>query len=171
MTFIDTHTHPYDEAFDADREAMVARAQAAGVALMLLPATAPGEYGRQAALAETCPALFRQMMGLHPTEVGAHYAQQLAQAHALLFAHPDRYVAVGEIGLDYYWDRSGTAWQKEALRTQLLWARQLCKPVSLHLRSAKDGSADAYEDFFEMNADGTESAEPLELSGNAEGAN
>lgn len=150
MMLIDTHTHLYDAAFDEDREAAVARAEAAGVGAMLLPAVDAVEYGRQEALAVAHPALFRQMMGLHPTSVPSDWQTALEPARRLLFACPDKYVAVGEIGLDFYWSREGEEAQRSALRQQLLWAQQLGKPVSLHLRSAKDGSADACEAFFEL---------------------
>lgn len=150
MNLVDTHTHLYSEEFDADRSEVVKRAVEAGVETMFLPAIDPLSYSRQEDLVEAYPLLFRQMMGLHPTSVTENYDDYLTETYNLLFSHPEKYVAVGEIGLDFYWDCTYRLQQEKVLRTQLQWARKLNKPVSLHLRSAKDGSADAYESFFSL---------------------
>lgn len=142
MTFIDTHTHLYDEAFDADRDDAVQRALEAGVEALLLPDIDSTSRPRQQAFASTHPDCTHQMAGLHPTSVKADYEHELQRVHDLLFPQKEAshnrntFVAVGEIGMDLYWDRTFEAQQREALRKQLLWALQLDLPVCLHIRKA-----------------------------------
>ena len=136
MQLIDTHTHIYCEEFDNDRDSVVQRALEAGVCHLIFPAIDDDSYSRQQAVADAYPQFISQMMGLHPTSVAADYQQRLLKAEEILFANPNHYVAVGEIGLDFYWDRTFEKEQVEALRQQLLWAKQLDKPVSLHCREA-----------------------------------
>src|SRR5574344_460641 len=145
LHLIDTHSHLYDEAFDDDREAAIMRATEAGIDLMILPAIDRNSYEAQANLEASHPTLFRQMMGLHPTSVSANFETDLAYVHTLLMENPDRYVAIGEIGLDFYWDRTFAAQQMEVLQSQLVWAQQLNKPVALHIRKA-------YTEMFQMLA-------------------
>jgi len=133
---IDTHCHLYDEAFDADRDAAVERAVAAGVGLMLLPGIDSLSHSRQEALANQYPGRFRQMMGLHPTSVTADFKPELAIVKDKLFSPQARYVGVGEIGLDLYWDKTFLEQQREVLKRQMVWARQLGLPVCLHVRKA-----------------------------------
>lgn len=136
MTLIDTHTHLYDEAYDEDREATLQRAMEAGVTTLLLPAIDSQSTQRQEALANSRPECFRQMAGLHPTSVTDNYAEELALVERQLFYHTQDYVAVGEIGLDLYWDRTYEQQQVEVLRQQIRWAQQLNLPVALHVRKA-----------------------------------
>ena len=134
---IDTHTHLYDEAFDADRDAAVARAVEAGVDIMILPAIDSQSHGRQEQLAAQYPGQFRQMMGLHPTSVDDNFEAELAIVHDKLFgAQETRYVGVGEVGLDLYWDTTYLEQQREVLQRQMLWAETLGLPVCLHVRKA-----------------------------------
>lgn len=142
MTYIDTHTHLYDEAFDADRDEAVQRALQAGVATLLLPDIDSHSRPRQQAFAAAYPDCTFQMAGLHPTSVKEDFERELQLVHDLLFTQKSEiknqasYIAVGEIGMDLYWDRTYEAEQREALRTQLLWALELDLPVCLHIRKA-----------------------------------
>lgn len=149
---VDTHSHIYSEEFDSDRSEAVERAVAAGVGLILLPAIDRESYSRQESLAVSRPDLFRQMMGLHPTSVTESYESDLELARELLFSNPNKYVGVGEIGLDFYWDTTWREQQLDALQRQLAWAEELGKPVVLHLRSGKEGGAstDAYAAVFRL---------------------
>ena len=162
---IDTHCHLYDEAFDADRDATIRRAVEAGVDTMLLPAIDSLSHSRQEALADAYPQHFRQMMGLHPTSVNADFQKELDIVQHKLFEienlkvkseisqerasqdlnnfnfqfspfNSKKYVAVGEIGLDLYWDKTFLDQQLYVLRQQMLWAEQLGLPVCLHVRKA-----------------------------------
>ncbi len=152
MQLIDTHTHLYAEEFDGDRADMMARSLASGVDYMLLPATTAADAARQEAMQTGYPNHIGLLMGLHPTEMTADWEEQLQQVRRLLFAQPDHYVGVGEVGLDFYWDSTYRNAQLQALQQQLQWAVELDKPLSIHLRSAKDGSDDAYEAFFQLLA-------------------
>ena len=134
---IDTHTHLYDEAFDADRDEAIQRAVDAGVEWMLLPAIDSKSHERQEMLASQYPHRFRQMMGLHPTSVDDHYEAELELVRQKLFAPGgNSYVAVGEIGLDLYWDTTYYEQQREVLTQQMRWAEELNLPVCLHVRKA-----------------------------------
>ena len=133
---IDTHCHLYDEAFDNDRDQAVQRALDSGVNLMLLPGIDSSSHDRQEALALQYPACFRQMMGLHPTSVTADYANELELVRQKLFNPQAVYVGIGEIGLDLYWDKTFLEQQREVLKTQMRWAKELDLPVCLHVRKA-----------------------------------
>lgn len=134
---IDTHCHLYDEAFDTDRADAVRRALDAGVSHMILPAIDSQSHLRQEALAQTYSGCFRQMMGLHPTSVDVDPQSELDTVRDKLFATtPSPYVAVGEVGLDLYWDKSYLEQQLHSLKIQFEWARQLQLPVCLHVRKA-----------------------------------
>ncbi len=152
MKLIDTHSHIYSEEFDCDRQAVIARAEAQGVGTILLPAIDRQSYDRQEQLTLSRPDLFRQMMGLHPTSIDESYEENLTLAHNLLFSTPEKYVGVGEIGLDFYWDTSFRQQQLEALERQIGWAETLDKPFVLHLRSGKDGlpQNNAYDEVFRL---------------------
>ena len=133
---VDTHCHLYDEAFDADRDEAVTRALDAGVGMMVLPGIDSKSHAAQEALAMRFPNCFRQMMGLHPTSVDEGFEEELRMVEERLFAPDAHYVGVGEIGLDLYWDRTFYEQQREVLRRQMRWARQLDLPVCLHVRKA-----------------------------------
>lgn len=146
MQLIDTHTHIYCEEFDDDREAVVARAVEAGVIKMLLPAIDSNTTQRQSDLEQGHPTLFRQMMGLHPTSVNANFEQELAWVERHLNDPSQHYVAIGEIGLDLYWDTTYKEQQIEVLKRQMRWAQEKKLPVALHIRNA-------YEEVFDVLSD------------------
>ena len=138
MTFIDTHCHLYDEAFDADRDEALQRALDVGVTTLLLPDIDSTSTPRLEAFLKAHPDCCRPMAGLHPTSVKEDFEQELQHVHSTLNTHhlTPKYVAVGEIGMDLYWDRTFEAKQREVLRTQMLWAEELGLPVCLHIRKA-----------------------------------
>lgn len=143
MTFIDTHCHLYDEAFDADRQQAVQRALDAGVTTMLLPDIDSSSTERLDSLFNQYPSSFRRMAGLHPTSVKDDFEQELQHVQERLLASVSegkspnsQFVAVGEIGMDLYWDRTYEEQQREVLRRQMLWAEELGLPVALHIRKA-----------------------------------
>ena len=141
MLFIDTHCHLYDEAFDADREEALQRALEAGVTTLLLPDIDSSSTSRLDALYNSQFAThnsqmqFYRMAGLHPTSVKEDYGQELQHVHDRLFS-ATHYIAVGEIGMDLYWDRTFEEQQREVLKRQMLWAEELDLPVCLHIRKA-----------------------------------
>ncbi len=138
MNLIDTHTHIFDEAFDGDREQVVARAAGAGVAAMLCPAIDPGSNGRLHALCDRWPDRCFPMMGLHPTSVNDNpdWRVDLETVLDELKAGTHSYVGVGEIGLDLHWSREWIGPQREAFAAQIEAALSLGLPVSLHIRDA-----------------------------------
>ncbi|MFI5398852.1 MAG: TatD family hydrolase [Candidatus Binatia bacterium] len=138
VTLIDSHCHLDEERFDTDRDAVIARALAAGVTRMV---TIGASGGMQAnhdalALAERHAAVFATV-GVHPHEASTVSAAILDEITRL--ARAPKVVAIGETGLDYYYDRSPRPVQREALRQFIQLARQLALPLVVHLR-------DAYED-------------------------
>lgn len=136
MELIDTHTHLYGEEFDEDRQEAVVRAKEAGVGTLLLPAIDSLSTERQQKMAEEYSDCCFEMAGLHPTSVTEDYGAELQHVRDLLDNRRNHYVAIGEIGLDLYWDRTFEAQQKEVLRTQMEWAQELELPVALHVRKA-----------------------------------
>ena len=134
MTFVDTHCHLYDEAFDADRPQAVQRAIDAGVTTMLLPDIDSTSTERLDILYNQYPNHFRRMAGLHPTSVKEDFETELTHVRKRL--ETESFVAVGEIGMDLYWDRTYEEQQREVLRRQMRWAEELGLPVALHIRKA-----------------------------------
>lgn len=134
--YIDTHSHIYDEAFDADRELVFQRALDAGVEMVLLPNTDESTIKPMIDFYESHPDNCRMMMGLHPEGVKEDYKRHLSVIEKEM--ERQCWVGVGEIGLDLYWDKTFEKQQVEVLSEQLSWAKQLRLPVSLHTREAFD---------------------------------
>ena len=143
---IDSHTHIYAEEFDEDFEAMLQRAEEAGVIQFVLPNTDVESWDRMLPLCERYPNRLFPTIGLHPTYVKEDYKEQLATLEALL--SQAQVYAIGEIGLDYYWDTTFQAEQIEAFKHQLRLADSLDLPVILHIREA---FADAFKVLRELN--------------------
>lgn len=139
MRLIDTHSHLYDEAFDADRAEALARALDAGVERLLLPAIDSESHEALFALCRTAPTQTLPMMGLHPTSVNENprWREELAVVEHYLDNPPEgiTFCAVGEIGLDFYWSRDYTAEQAEAFVSQLRMAAKRDLPVAIHTRA------------------------------------
>lgn len=134
MTLIDTHTHIYDSAFDADRAEVVQRAIDAGVGMMLLPNVDASTIQPMLETHRQFPDCTRMMMGLQPEEVKGDYRQVLDVMEKEL--EKDIFIGVGEVGLDFYWDATFEKEQLDAFETQLDWAKQLHLPLSIHCRNA-----------------------------------
>lgn len=132
---IDTHAHIYAEEFDEDRNEMLQRAYSSGVGAILLPnidVASIDPLEKLAAQDSRCIP----MMGLHPTYVKENWQQELATIESHLFAAPERYCAVGEIGIDLYWDKTFLSEQQEVFRLQIQWAKKLGLPIAIHVRKA-----------------------------------
>jgi TatD DNase family protein len=138
MTFTDTHTHLYAEEFDNDREAMIQRAEQQGVAGLLLPAIDSAYHERMLKLATEYPHLCYPMMGLHPTSVRENYRSELEIAEGYLANPAFRFYAVGEIGIDLYWDKTHEDEQRIAFCHQLDLALKYNLPVVIHTRNSMD---------------------------------
>lgn len=134
--FIDTHTHIYTSDFDDDRQEMIARAVNQGVDLMLLPAIDSKSFGALEQTVSTFSDHVRPMIGLHPCSVGDNMEAELQLVHRELENNRDKYVAIGEIGIDLYWDKSTLDRQQEAFLIQLRWAKSFQLPVAIHIRNS-----------------------------------
>ncbi len=146
MMFIDTHTHLFVEQFNEDREEVVQRAMDTGVEVMLLPNIDLESIPQMNELAAKYPNNCFPMMGLHPGSVDQNWKQTLQTIEKELFENT--YIAVGEIGIDLYWSREFEEAQKEVFRQQVLWAKELGKPIVIHAREAFD---EIFEIIDELN--------------------
>ncbi len=135
---LDTHCHIDEEAFEPDREEVIARQQQSGVQAMIVPGVNVASINSVMELCHAHPGYCYPALGLHPEDVKDDWREQLATVEAAIRAHRDELVAIGEIGLDYYWDKTFKEEQKEVLRRQLLLARELNLPVILHNREATE---------------------------------
>lgn len=134
MQFIDTHSHIYGEEFDEDRDAVVQRAIEAGAVKILLPNIDANSVGPMLALCDDYPDLCLPMMGLHPTELPDDPQPLLEQMERMLST--GRFIAVGEVGVDLYWDASRREEQMAVLRQQAAWSIRYKLPLVIHSRSA-----------------------------------
>jgi len=137
----DTHTHLYSEQFDQDRDAMIQRAKDAGVQRFFIPAIDSSYTERMFSLEKNYPSDVFLMMGLHPTSVKENYESELL--HVKEWIDKKSFVAIGEIGIDLYWDKSFLAEQQEAFKLQIQWAKQKNLPIVIHCR-------DAFDEIFEI---------------------
>ena len=133
-TLIDTHAHLYARQFDNDRPAMLKRADTEGVKKIFLPAIDSETHEAMLALEDSDPTRYSAMMGVHPCSINADFEQELAIAKAYLDKRP--FCAIGEIGIDLYWDKTFLEQQKTAFVRQMEWAQQLGIPVIIHSREA-----------------------------------
>lgn len=136
MKIIDTHAHIYLNKFEADRQALIDRATAAGVEQILLPAIDAESHELLLQLAAQYPGKCLAMMGLHPCSVTADPGPELALVEQYLSRQS--FYAVGEIGLDFYWDKTYTQQQYAAFRHQIELALHYQLPISIHSRNATD---------------------------------
>lgn len=133
---IDTHAHVYASEFDHDRDQVIQRAIEQGIERILLPNIDLDSIAPMLATEAAYPDLCRSMMGLHPCYVNADVKQTLEQIEHW-FNQRD-FIAVGEIGIDLYWDKTYQAEQEMAFITQLNWAKSLNLPVVIHTRDSID---------------------------------
>ncbi len=134
--FTDTHTHLYSDAFDQDREQMMQRALDAGITRFFVPAIDSAHTQAMYHLEEKYPQYVFLMTGLHPTSVKENYEEELAHVEAQLAKR--KFYAIGEIGIDLYWDKTTLEIQKTAFRRQIQWAKNLGLPIVIHCRNAFD---------------------------------
>jgi TatD DNase family protein len=141
MIITDTHTHLYSEAFDEDRDQMMQRAFDAGVSRFFVPAIDSTYTEGMLALEKDYPNNVFLMTGLHPTHVKDNYKEELDHVVYMLDKH--KYYAIGEIGIDLYWDKSTLSIQQDAFRQQIQLAKQHELPIVIHCR-------DAFDEVFEI---------------------
>lgn len=136
MNIIDTHSHLYSSQFDEDREEVVKRAIDNGVERFYIPAIDSSYTQRMFDLEEKYPKNVFLMMGLHPTYVKENVAEELA--HVKEWLDKRHFYAIGEIGIDLYWDKSYLKQQQHAFRVQIQWAKERKLPINIHCREAFD---------------------------------
>lgn len=130
---IDTHSHIYGPEFDDDRAEVLQRARLAGVDKVLLPNINEESIARMLQVAKEYPDMCYPMMGLHPEDVKEDWAQVLERMEMQL----DDMIAVGEVGLDFYWDTTFRKEQIEAFERQICWAVERNLPLVIHMRKAE----------------------------------
>lgn len=136
MTITDTHTHLYSEAFDDDRHEMITRALQQNVSRFFIPAIDSTYTEAMLQLETDFPDNIFLMMGLHPTHVKKNYLDELKYVEELLANR--KFYAVGEIGIDLYWDKSTLEIQQKAFRYQIELAKQHKLPIVIHSRESFD---------------------------------
>lgn len=150
MILTDTHTHIYLDDFSEDRDAMLQRSFDEGVERFFLPNIDLQSIELVKRLARAHTGKIWPMMGLHPCSVDEHWSSVLDSIESELRENKD-YVAVGEIGLDLYWDKSTLPWQVGAFKRQIAWAKELKIPIVIHCRE----SFDEIFEVLEEEQDGT----------------
>ena len=141
MILTDTHTHLCSEEFDQDRTEMIQRAINAGVSRFFIPSIDSSETQKMYDLEAQFPDNVRLMIGLHPCYVKENYQEELAHVETQLAQH--KFYAIGEIGIDLYWDKTTLAIQKIAFQRQIQWAKQYGLAINIHCR-------DAFDEVFEV---------------------
>ena len=137
----DTHTHLYSSQFDEDQAETIQRAKDAGVSRFFIPAIDSSYTESMMKLEKDFPNDVFLMMGLHPTSVKENYLEELA--HVKEWIDKKDFYAIGEIGIDLYWDKTLLTQQQEAFRTQIRWAKEKKLPIVIHCR-------DAFDEIFEV---------------------
>ena len=136
MIITDTHTHLYSEAFDADRNQVIDKAIQQGVSRFFIPAIDSTYTASMLQLEKAYPDNMFLMMGLHPTYVKENYIQELKHVEEMLAKRP--FYAIGEIGIDLYWDKTSLDIQKKAFKKQIQLAKHYKLPIIIHCRAAFD---------------------------------
>jgi len=138
VVFTDSHTHLYAEEFDGDRDAMMKRAEQNEVLHLLLPAIDSAYHEKMLKVTADFPHLCFPMMGLHPTSVKQNYRDELDIVSGYLSNPALKFWALGEIGIDLYWDKTFEAEQRIAFSDQLDLALEHDLPVVIHTRNSMD---------------------------------
>lgn len=144
----DTHTHLYSEEFSEDRDEMIQRALAVGVKRFFIPAIDSSYVPSMYELEAKYPENVFLMCGLHPTYTKENYLEELAFVERQL--QERKFYAIGEIGIDLYWDKTFLKEQQEAFRRQIGWAKQYKLPIVIHCREAFD---EVFEILEEQKSD------------------
>jgi len=148
MILTDTHTHLYSEQFNDDRIVMVQRAINSGVSRLFLPNIDSSSIDGMLTLQKQFPENCFAMMGLHPTSVGENYLEELKNIETQL--NQQQFCAIGEIGIDLFWDKTYLKQQQEAFKIQINWSKERNLPFVIHCR---DSFNEIFEILDELNDD------------------
>lgn len=152
MLLIDTHTHLFAKEFDSDIDEVIARAKKEGVQKFLLPNIDEDTIAAMRNLQAKFPNECYAMMGIHPCSVSKDYEQQLALVRN--WHQKEKFIAVGEIGIDLYWDKSLLNEQKEAFKLQVELAKELKLPVVIHVRDSFNETLEIIDQLNDDNLTG-----------------
>jgi TatD DNase family protein len=136
MILTDTHAHLYSSQFDSDGDAMMDRAFLANVKRFFIPAIDSTYFHSMLEFEKKYPDQAFLMMGLHPTHVKENVAEELAFVKEWIDKR--RFCAIGEIGIDLYWDKTFLKEQQDAFKTQIRWAKERKLPIAIHCRESFD---------------------------------
>lgn len=145
MFLIDTHAHVYLPEFEVDRKKVFEQADKEGVIKIFLPAIDSETHTQMLELEKDFPELFVAMMGLHPCSVKENYKEELKIVRNYLEMRP--FKAVGEIGLDFYWDKTFTEQQFSAFHQQIEWALEFDIPIVIHSRNSIEECIDVVSGY------------------------
>lgn len=145
MNLVDTHTHLYSDDYKGDRADMIQRALEAGISRLYMPGIDSSNINDMLLLEQQYPGVCIPMMGLHPCYVKENYKEELQIVKEWLDKRP--FVAIGEIGLDFYWDSTFADQQLEAFNLQMEWALEKHIPIVIHTRNAMQATIDAVKPF------------------------
>ena len=136
MEIIDTHSHLFTEEFTNDLPEVILRAREAGGIRIYMPNIDTSSGSDMLKVSEEYPGYCLPMIGLHPTSVNKGYQQELDKLEDLLASTAARFTAIGEVGMDLYWDKTFQKEQEDALRQQIQWALRYDLPLVIHCREA-----------------------------------
>ncbi len=152
MTLIDTHCHLYSEEFSQDIDEVITRSKNLGVQRFYLPAIDSTSHDAMMELAFKYPGTCIPMMGLHPCYVKENYQQELELVEQWL--NNKNFVAIGEIGLDFYWDKTFVTQQYESFEKQMHWAVERKLPIVIHTRNAMQETIDMVKPYAAKGLNG-----------------
>ena len=145
MRFIDTHAHLYSSPIKENIEGIMKNAMDNGIDTIIMPAIDSTTLEAMLEVEKTYPENCMAMMGLHPCSVKENVKEELAIIEAQL--QKRKFIAIGEIGLDYYWDKTFTTQQMEAFEIQMQWALDYKLPIAIHTRNAMGETIEAVKPF------------------------
>lgn len=152
MTLIDTHSHIYLEEFDLDRYAIIQAAEKEGITKIIMPAIDATTHEAMLKVEKKYPEMCNSMMGVHPCSIKDDYQNELKIAETHLIEGD--FIAVGEIGLDFYWDQTYTVQQTAAFHTQVEWALHYELPIVIHSRDSIDACIKVVSEHQDGNLKG-----------------
>ena len=152
MNLIDTHSHLFDVKFDNDREEVIERALKCGVQKIILPNISLSTIKPMMKICDAFPKNCFPMIGLHPCDIKPNYKNELMLIEKLLHIHKP--VAIGEIGIDLYWDKTNLKIQKEAFKIQVKLAKKYKLPIAIHVRDSFNEVFEVLDDLNDENLSG-----------------
>ena len=138
MGFIDSHAHIDGEEFDLDRDEMIARAREAGAEAILVPAINMEGLDKLRSVVKTYPGFAYAMIGLHPEDVRPNWREVVDEMRRIQMEAPKEFIAIGEVGLDFYWSREYEHEQTKCFEEHVRWAIEAQLPLMIHCRKAQN---------------------------------